>query len=292
MGWPKLNTVRSVVGVPLLIDERALGALFIDSHSRPGAFAPDDVRLLQSLASQVAVAIENARLFEQVRAGGEQLRELAGYLQTAREDERTAIAREIHDELGQALTALKIDLAWLAKRLFDEQDELKDKATGMSQLIDDTIQIVRRMSTEMRPGLLDDLGLAAAVEWQAQEFSERMGMACELHLDEDDLLLDRDPATALFRILQEALTNVARHAQASQVRVDLEGRADEVVLVVQDNGVGITPEQIADRHSLGLIGMRERARFWGGQVTFEGAAGRGTAVTARMPQTRAPEGCQ
>jgi signal transduction histidine kinase len=144
----------------------------------------------------------------------------------------------------------------------------------------------------MRPGLLDDLGLAAAVEWQAQEFSERMGMACELHLDEDDLLLDRDPATALFRILQEALTNVARHAQASQVRVDLEGRADEVVLVVQDNGVGITPEQIADRHSLGLIGMRERARFWGGQVTFEGAAGRGTAVTARMPQTRAPEGCQ
>ena len=239
---------------------------------------------LETLASQVASSIHNAQLYAVANARQAQLRELAAYLQNAREEERAAIARELHDEFGQALTALKIDLAWLDRRLPPRRADLTAKVNAMSALLHDTIGAVRRVTAGLRPGLLDDLGLVAAIEWQAQEFAGRTGLACELRLGEQDLALDRDLATALFRIFQEALTNVARHAAATRVEVALEDRPDVLTLVVRDNGKGIAPGQEFAPHSLGLLGMRERARAWGGDVMIAGVAGQGTTVTVRIPR--------
>jgi signal transduction histidine kinase len=248
-----------------------------------------DVPAVSAFASQAAIAVENAQLYEAERAARQQLRDLASYLQTAREEERARIAREIHDEFGQVLTALKIDLSWLSKRLPTDKLSLAQKASAMSDLIDSTIQTVRHVVTELRPGLLDDLGLAAAIEWQAQEFAERTGMDCELHLGDQDIALDRDLATAIFRIFQETLTNVVRHAEATKVGVRLEDRPEEVALIVWDNGKGVTPSELSDPKSMGLVGMRERARTLGGQVVFEGIPGQGTTVTLRMPRAKGKE---
>jgi signal transduction histidine kinase len=276
--------IRAFLAVPLVLRDRVTGLLVLDDTRTARIFQPEEIRLAQSVATQAAIAIENARLFEEVRAGREQLRNLTGYLQTAREEERAYIAREIHDEFGQALTALKMDLAWLTKRLPAGSLPLAEKAGDMSDLIDSTIQTVRRVATELRPGLLDDLGLAAAIEWQAQELTERTGINCELYLGDEDIVLERDLATAIFRIFQETLTNVARHAEATEVRVELEDSPDELVLIVRDNGKGIAPSQVADPRSLGLIGMRERAHSWGGDVTFQSLPGQGTVVTVRAPR--------
>jgi PAS domain S-box-containing protein len=228
---------------------------------------------------------ERSRAEEALYASREQLRALTGYLQTAREAERATIAREIHDEFGQALTAFKMDLSWLARRLPQRRGaELAAKVSAMSGLIDGAINTVRRIATELRPGLLDDLGLIAAIEWQAEEFADRTGIACDLRLGDQGIPLDRDLATALFRIFQEALTNVARHAEATTVTVELKESPAELTLVVADNGRGIAPDRVTAPHSLGLLGMRERAREWGGDVAFEVAAGQGTTVTVRIPR--------
>ena len=180
------------------------------------------------------------------------------------------------------MTALRIDASWLTQRIPCEMAELRNKIEGMTGLIDDTIAAVRRVATELRPGMLDDLGLASAVEWQTEEFSERTGIECELRSVEE-LPLDRDLATAVFRMLQEALTNVARHAEATEVLVSLDLGPEELVMVVRDNGSGISREEVASSRSLGLIGMRERAQFWGGSVAVEGVPGEGTTVTLRVP---------
>lgn len=279
--------MRGVTAVPFVVEGRLLGLMLILS---PRRLPQEDLELLTIFANQAAIVLDHIRLFEEVRAGREQLRELADYLQNAREEERTLIAREIHDEFGQTLTALKIDLAWISNRLTEDQTALKEKTASMSGLIDDTVQLVRRIATELRPGLLDDLGLAAAIEWQAGEFAERTGVDCELHLGDREIVHDQDLATTLFRILQETLTNVARHARASRVRIDLAEEPGAVTLIVHDDGVGISREQIADDKSLGLVGMRERARSWGGRVTLEGLPGQGTTVTVRIPWPDGEEG--
>jgi len=241
------------------------------------------------LARAIRYAMERKRSEEALRTARDELRSLAGYLQTAREEERAHIAREIHDEFGQALTVLKMDLSWLTKRLPEEATALREKADSMGTLIDTTVQTVRRIATELRPGLLDDLGLGAAIEWQAQEFSEHADIECELHLGREDLVLDRDLATAVFRIFQETLTNIARHAEATKVIVELAERADELVLVVRDNGRGISESQVTGLGSLGLIGMRERVRPWNGQIAFHGVPNRGTTVTVQMPMANAED---
>lgn len=276
------NAWTAAVDVPLQRSGKFLGVLNVLSENA-GAFGPADAELLSLFASQAAVAIDNAALYEAERTARRQLRDLAGYLQTAREKERTHIAREIHDEFGQILTALKMDLSWLSRRLPGSEAHLVEKAAAMSDLIDAAIHTVRRVATELRPGLLDDLGLVPAIEWQAEQFAARTGIAFELHLGEEELVLDRDLATAIFRIFQETLTNVGRHAEATQVRVHLETSADELVLTVQDDGIGITVDQISDPTSLGLVGMRERAHYWGGDVALQGRPGQGTAVTVRVP---------
>ena len=279
---PDQVTDCSELAVPLHVGGDVVGVLDVQSP-RLNAFDENDVMVMEILADQIATAIHNAQLYEAERAARRRLRNLAGYLEDAREKERTFIAREIHDEFGQALTALKMDLAWLAKRLPADQDGLLAKVGSMSELVDTSIHMVRRIATDLRPGVLDHLGLVASIEWQAQEFAKRADFECQLHLTGKELTLDEDLLTAIFRIFQETLTNVARHAEATVVRVELREEADELVLIVQDNGKGITESQITRSKSLGLIGMQERARSWGGKVKFQATPGQGTTVTVRVP---------
>jgi signal transduction histidine kinase len=219
---------------------------------------------------------------EQMRTSREQLRNLSAYLQSMREEERTNIAREIHDELGQALTALKMDVSWLGSK-YKDFEPVVAKTKTMAELIDSTIRRVKRICTDLRPGVLDDLGLIAAIEWQAEEFQKRTGIRCEVNFHPDDLVLDRELSTTIFRILQEALTNIMRHAEATKVEIRLERKDGKVLLRVEDNGKGITQDRISDPRSYGLIGIRERANFLGGEVRIEGSADKGTAVTVNLP---------
>ncbi len=219
---------------------------------------------------------------DEFRRSTEQLRELSARLQSVREEERTQIARAIHDELGQALTGLKMDVAWLQKHLDQQQPALLEKTQAMSDLIDIIIQAVRRIATELRPGILD-LSLVATIEWQLQEFQNRSGIQGKLISAPEETTLDADGATTVFRIFQEILTNVARHAQATQVEVILEESGTFLTLQVQDNGRGITESEIDSPKSIGLLGMQERARLRAGEVHFQRIPGQGTAVTVRLP---------
>jgi signal transduction histidine kinase len=214
----------------------------------------------------------------------EQLRALTARLQSVREEDRAKVAREIHDELGQALTAIKIDLASLVYELSPEQEQQSRREESILQLIDETIQSVRRISTELRLGILDDLGLVAAIEWAAEEFESRTGTKCLLDLPHDDIVIDQEGATALFRIFQETLTNVARHANANQVDVRLAAAGGSLILEIHDNGKGIGEEQLSAGSSLGILGMRERALLLGGELAISGAPGKGTTVSVRIPE--------
>ncbi len=214
------------------------------------------------------------------------LRALAARLQTVREEERTNVAREIHDVLGQALTAIKIDLSALSQALSMDQEKQATKARSTMKLVDETIQSVRRISTELRPGILDDLGLAAAVEWAAEEFEARTATRCRLNLPQEDIAVDQELATAIFRIFQETLTNVARHANASEVHVRLANENGDLILEVHDNGRGIGEEQLSAGRSLGILGMRERALLLGGELVITGAPEKGTTVKVRIPETQ------
>lgn len=220
---------------------------------------------------------------EEFRRSTEQLRELSARLQSVREEERTHIARVIHDELGQTLTGLKMDVAWLQRHLDQPQAALLEKTQAMSALIDSTVQTVRQISTELRPGILDDLGLTATIEWQLQEFQTRSGIKGRLVSAPEETTLDADGATTVFRIFQEILTNVIRHAQATQVAVILKESTEYLLLQVRDNGRGITDSEIHSPKSIGLLGMQERARLRAGEVHFDGMPAQGTTVTVRIP---------
>jgi signal transduction histidine kinase len=193
------------------------------------------------------------------------------------------VAREIHDQLGQALTAIKLDLSSLARDFTSEQSQQWKRASSILRLVDQTIQSVRRISTELRPEMLDDLGLVATVEWATREFAARTGTKCLLDLPEERIALDPKTATAVFRILQETLTNVGRHANASEVKVRLAKQDGDLTLEVQDNGRGITEDEVSSAGSLGILGMRERAFLLGGQVAVSGEPGKGTTVRVRIP---------
>jgi PAS domain S-box-containing protein len=220
---------------------------------------------------------------EQLMTSREQLRQLSRHCESVREEERTNLAREIHDELGQLLTGLKIDMSWVAKRIPEGEGPLIEKITSMDGLIDKAIETIKRISTELRPGVLDYLGLAAAIEWLAQELEKHTEIKFDFRSSPKEITMDRDCATALFRICQEALTNVIRHANATRVKITLRKQANRMVLVVRDNGKGIDKEQISDPKAFGLIGMRERARFFGGEVKINGAPGQGTTVAVSIP---------
>jgi signal transduction histidine kinase len=213
----------------------------------------------------------------------EELRSLSAHIQSAREEERGSIAREIHDELGQVLSKLKLDLSWLKKRLAPEQKPLLEKADRMSDLVDSTVKTVQRISSELRPGVLDYLGLAEAIDWQLKEFREQTGIECMAAIAPEFAIEDKDVSTAVFRIFQETLTNIIRHAKASRVSVDLKQEDGVLTLEIRDNGEGIARENISDPASFGIMSMRERARHLGGSVIVTGEPGKGTTVLVRIP---------
>jgi PAS domain S-box-containing protein len=239
----------------------------------------DRARLVQCNIRDIT---ERKRTAEVIKKNEEQLRNLTAYIQKATEMERTNIAREIHDELGQALTIVKMDLSLLRKMFPEDHTSMLEKTDAMSRLIDKTMQTVKRISTDLRPGILDDLGLSAAIEWQLEEFQERTGINCKIIIDPRDVTFDRDRNTALFRIFQETLTNIARHAEATEVSVSLQQKNGQIELKVQDNGRGITEKELTHPKSFGLIGIRERALIFGGDSSVKGFPGKGTTVTVKI----------
>jgi len=223
-----------------------------------------------------------------------QLRLLSGYLQELREREKATLAREIHDTIGQSLTSTKIEVSLLKKKLKsgDKIDEatLEKKLSEIGRSLDETILSVKTVSTELRPAVLDKFGLAAAIEWQCEEFARRLEIHSEYHVPDDDVAISAAISTGLFRILQEALTNVATHARASHVRVDLVVDDSKVSLTIRDNGRGITEDEVRAPTSLGLLGMRERTGFLGGTFSVSGKPGQGTVVKVIVPVAEDSEG--
>jgi len=211
-----------------------------------------------------------------------EIRELSGRLNAVGEEASARIARQVHDEIGQMLTALRLDAAWLEKKL-EPREEITRKLQSMSQMLDTAVDSVQRIATELRPAILDHLGVEAAVEGYAGELEKRTGISFRLRLSLGSTSLDTERSTALFRILQEALTNVVRHAEASEVEIRLAREGSRVILTVTDNGPGIAEDKIADARSLGLLGMRERARALGGDLLIRRVPNRGTIVEARLP---------
>ncbi len=220
---------------------------------------------------------------EQFKETLEQLRALTARLQSVREEERASIAREIHDELGQACTAIKMDLALIGRKITRRRTQLRAKIESSMRLVDDMITTLRRIASDLRPRTLDDLGLAAALEWQGQEFEKRTGIHCRVVLPGEPLNLDSERSIAIFRIFQESLTNVARHARATSVEAHLEMEQDELIFSVHDNGKGFDPQEAKARKSLGLVGMQERAHLLNGEVSIEGIPGSGTTLILRIP---------
>jgi PAS domain S-box-containing protein len=219
----------------------------------------------------------------ELKASQKRLHNLSTHLVSCREEERAYIAREVHDEFGQSLTALKFDLLWLKKRLIPDHHGLIAKIDTMEALIASTVSTVQRLTERLRPVFINDLGIVAALEWQVMEFQERMLVQCELSCSPRKIALDRERSTALCRIVQEALTNVARHARATRLKIRLTKRCGKISLTVNDNGIGIAGRHLDDPHSMGLEGLRERARFLGGAALIKGVKGEGTTVCVTFP---------
>jgi len=210
------------------------------------------------------------------------IRELTEHLQNIREQERAHMAREIHDELGQLLTVLKMDVSWLNKRVVTTEPAIKEKFTELLEMLDTTVKTVRRIASELRPTLLDDLGLVAAMEWHLEEFEKRSGIAKEFSTSVTEVAIDDSMKIGLFRILQESLTNVARHSQAQKVNVGLEKNNGHIILKITDNGKGFDTSRTT-RKTLGLLGMKERTEMMGGEYQITSKPGEGTVVEVKVP---------
>ena len=227
---------------------------------------------------------EGKRAEEEIGKSRERLRNLSGRLQSLLEEERTRISREIHDELGQALTALKLDLS-LTRRSLVSGGHSKQSAEiqECERAVNRIIRTMRKIATELRPGVLDELGVAAAIEWMAKDFQSRTGIGVKVDLQGVDKISDTACATAIFRIVQEALTNVMRHAAASRVSVSLKKKGHNLIVEVRDNGIGIAEGRIIGSNSYGLIGIRERVRLLGGEAVIRGKPGEGTLIRVTLP---------
>jgi len=299
------NGERAYVAVPLMREGHRVAALWVSTDT-PRDWRADDVTLLEAVAERAWLAVEKmsldleqSRLYEaeqqarvelelrvhertaELEKSSAQLSSLSARLQAMREEERQRLSRELHDQLGGALTGLKIDISQVYRHSSD--NDLQTKLKDLLATIDGIIQIVRQLAMELRPAILDDFGLSAAIEWQLQEFEKRSGIHSRYTPEEIQVELDKEAATAVFRILQEALTNVVRHAQASEVNVQLRHQSNYLILQVHDNGRGISPGDLINLKSLGLVGMRERVRLFSGDLDIQGTPGEGTTVLVRIP---------
>lgn len=288
---PFNQDVRHALCTPIIDAQNQVAGFFeVRDKTSDEPFTEADADFLRALSPIAAIALENARAYQKISEAESvvqnsyaQLRALAARLQTIREEERTDIARELHDELGQALTALKMDVAAVLARLPKRNKVLAERAQAMSQQIDATIKTVRRMSSQLRPGMLDDLGLGPSLEWYGQEFQGRTNVVVETRVPEEELNLTHTQATALYRIFQETLTNVARHADATHVLARLEVKDNLLTFEISDNGKGFDLGQVRGKRSLGLLGMRERAEMIQATLEIQGAVGKGTTILVRMP---------
>jgi PAS domain S-box-containing protein len=243
--------------------------------------------VLKKHHEQLLREIETREHFElELEKSREQLRRLSEHLHQARESERTRIAREVHDELGQSLSALKIDLKCLGYDMPENYKSLRGQTKTMEARIDDAINTVRAICSRLRPPMLDHFGLPAALQWYLQDFEKRTGITCVAEIDQDISLQEKGLALMVFRIAQEATTNILRHAEAGNVEVTLKKEGSVLLLKVEDDGKGISEEEISNPRSLGIIGIQERVRFWNGRLQFQGRPGRGTIMTIWMPIDR------
>jgi len=268
--------------IPLVYMNRLLGK-FMVYFNAVHHFSAEESQLLQTIAREVAFAIGEKRNEIALRNSEQQYRELSAHLQDIREEERSAIAREIHDELGQQLTVLKIDFSWLESRLnLGDNKVLTDKFADISSLLDRAVKTVRRMSTSLRPSMLDDLGLVATIDWYLADFGRRVNLKTEFHHDDDEYNMPDKMRTAFFRIFQESVTNVIRHSDATTVIVELSRVGDQFSLRVIDNGKGFDTTTVSGKRTLGLLGMRERSLLIGGECRIESVPGRGTTVSVKV----------
>lgn len=242
-----------------------------------------DKKLIGIIASAVGVEEERRDEKEKLSKTGEELRSLSLHQESAREDERTLIARDIHDELGQSLTALNMDIAWLRKKIPEDDAKAHDKIKSMTELLNVTIQSVKKLCTELRPSILDDFGLIAAIEWQAEQFQGRTGILCKVTCGSIGDIHNKELSTAIFRAFQEALTNITRHANATIVKVRLEEEDNMLRMDIDDNGIGINKELSSSQQSFGIIGIRERILSVGGDFHIIGIPNRGTILKISAP---------
>jgi signal transduction histidine kinase len=251
----------------------------VQPSSDEGPFLKEERDMIEGCTRLLSLAAERKKAEEDIKTSREQLRNLYHRLEKVREEERTRIAREVHDELAQVLTALKLEMSILDQNLPGNNPGLKKKAHMMIDLIDNSIQTGKKIAAELRPPILDDLGLPEAISWQCRDFESRTKIRCLFDMRGFRAHPDINRATTLFRIFQETLTNIIRHAKATNVCVRLSEKHDAFVLTVEDNGIGITVSEASNSRSLGILGMRERAQVWGGQLNIQGYPKKGTTVT-------------
>ena len=286
--------------VPLKSFNHLVGVLFLYTDINPSWYQHGQEVLL-SIGGLIANTIERKQIDEELEEhrnrleavvssrtqdlvqAKEQFRNLSNQIQQVREEEKSRIAREVHDQLGQELTALKIDAIQLGKKLAAGQTDLKSKIESMTQTIDETIKSVQHIATELRPPILDAFGICEAISWQANEFQKRHGLKFDLKLSQSQVEIDKSLQTSLFRVFQEAVINILRHANASQVKVNMSYEKRNLIFIIEDNGIGIKKRDLESPESLGLIGIKERVYPWHGQVNFEGPPGKGTRVTVIIP---------
>ncbi|PIQ99579.1 MAG: hypothetical protein COV66_10515 [Nitrospinae bacterium CG11_big_fil_rev_8_21_14_0_20_45_15] len=270
--------VKAGFAFPIFIGEEIAGVMeFFSSQAvEPN---PQLLDIMSQIGAQLGRIFERKYAEEEINDSQEKLRNLYHRLQSVREEERTRIAREVHDELAQILTAIKFKATLLEKKLVTIEPDLTKYTQAITNLVSENIKIVKKIVMDLRPPILDDFGISEAIEWQINEFATNSGIECSYILKSKTDQWDKEKATALFRIFQEALTNVARHSQAKNLQVELEQKNGIFKLTLKDDGIGITTHQITDPTSLGILGMRERATPWCGNINFESAAGEGTLVT-------------
>jgi len=280
--WQNAGQVKGWMGVPLTVQDKVIGCLILDSQ-QAGSYGPVEASLAQAFANQAAVAIQNAQLFEQVRDSHQQLQSLSRRLVQVQETERRTIARELHDEASQALTSLMVGLRLLEQEINNPTQAVK-LANDLKQTTNSVLENLHRLAMDLRPASLDHLGLIAALRQYIKTFSQQHQIKIQFETDEAES--ERLASTVeinLYRIVQEALTNVIRHAQATQADVILKRRGDTLVTIIEDNGIGFDAETAKQSGRLGLLGMRERAEMLGGTLTIESTLGTSTTIYVEIP---------
>jgi signal transduction histidine kinase len=300
LSWQKEALKRdyqSSIALPITKFGEPFGSFSLYSQDA-NFFDQQEVDLLLEVVNDISFALEKfeneAALMEtegllkeseaRYRESSEQLRELASNLQNIREEERTYIAREIHDELGQQLTAIKLDVSWIDRKV-QAGEPIKQRIGSVLSMLTDVLHSIRRISTQLRPSVLDDLGLVEALKWQVADFQQRSGIPVAIDFPEDTLQAEPGITTGLFRIFQETLTNIVRHADATAVTAILRIQGQQLVLTVSDNGKGFDAEEVKKKKTLGLLGMKERTLMLNGQYELNSTQGKGTVLTVSVPLT-------